>query len=89
MLPVQLGGGAAIARLTADVDDPDLLWYVEEWREAADLVAEIRTLRFARVLALMETAAEAPSLEFRFVSEVRGLDYVEEARGQSRSATGP
>ena len=87
MLPVQLGSGTAHAQLAADVDNPDVLWYVEEWAETADLVAEIQSPRFARLLALMETAAEAPTLEFRFVSEVRGLDYVEEARGEPRTET--
>ena len=29
----------------------------------------------------METAAEAPTLEIRFITEVRGLDYVAEVRG--------
>ncbi len=89
MLPVRLDRGNVRAQLSADVENTDVLYYVEEWPAADDLVAEIRSPRFARLLALMETAAEAPTLEFRFVSEVRGLEYVEEARGQSRSATGP
>jgi len=31
---------------------------------------------------LMETATEPPLLEFRFISETRGLEYVAAVRGE-------
>ena len=84
MLPVQLEGGAAQTHLLSEVGNPDAICYVEEWPAAEELDAEIRTRRFSRLLALMETAAELPTLEFRFVSETRGLDYVEAVRAEGK-----
>ncbi len=77
MLPVQLQGGAVQASLMIEAGGPDDICYIEEWPTADALAAEIGTRRFSRLLALMETAAEPPTLEFRFVAETRGLDYVE------------
>ena len=48
-------------------------------------VERLATERFSRLLALMETAAEPPVLEFRFVERTRGLDYVAEVRGGGTS----
>ena len=40
---------------------------------------------FTRLLELLESAPEAPSLQFDFVTETRGLDYVEEVRNADAS----
>ena len=86
MLPVRLNRGAAQASLSAEVEDENVLLYVEQWPDAERLNEEIRSVRFGRILALMETAAEAPRLEFRFFAEIQGLDYVAEVRGEPRLA---
>ncbi len=89
MLPVQLEGGAARTLLSSEVGTPEAICYVEEWPTADALAADIRTHRFSRLLALMETAAEVPTLEFRFVTETRGLEYVEAVLLEAaRPATG-
>jgi quinol monooxygenase YgiN len=87
MLPVQLERGEAHTRLYEEVGNSGHFCYVEEWPGVEDLVAQVRSPRFARMLALMETAAEAPALELRFVSEVRGLDYIGELRDAPRRGT--
>jgi quinol monooxygenase YgiN len=81
MLPARRNPTCARAQLYAEIGEPGALCYVEEWLTSEDLVREIRTDRFTRLLQLMETAVEPPVLEFRFVSEVRSLDFVAEARG--------
>jgi quinol monooxygenase YgiN len=89
MLPARLEQGMANVHLSSEVGDGNVLFYVEEWADVESLIKHIRLPRFAWMLALMETAAEAPTLEFRFVSQVRGLDYVAEVRGDSRPADRP
>jgi quinol monooxygenase YgiN len=79
MISVQCEPGCTGAGLYSEAGRPDRLRYVEEWQDA-DLAARIQSLGFARLVAIMETVAEAPRLEFRFVSEVRGIDYAEELR---------
>jgi len=81
MLPARRDHACSSALLYAEVGEPGALYYVEEWLNAEDLAREVRTARFTRLLELMEAAAEPPVLEFRFVSEVRGLDFVAETRG--------
>ena len=74
--------GWADAQVDRDLDDPHALHYREEWLTAGDVAREVGSDRFSRLLELMETAAEPPDLRFHFVSEVRGLDYVAEVRGE-------
>ena len=80
MLPVQLDRGCKGCHLYMDADDTRALCYVEEWKTPQDLDREIRSERFTRLLSVMESASEPPTLEFLFVSRKRGLDYVEEVR---------
>jgi len=75
-----LGSGCTGAHIAADVDEANAFWYVEDWKDTAALEIELRTDRFSRLLALLETSDEFPALEFRLVSETRGLDYVAEVR---------
>jgi quinol monooxygenase YgiN len=80
MSPAHPERGGAGAHISSDVGDGNVLYYAEDWPDVEGLNEHLRSLRFGRMLGLMETAAEAPSLEFRFVSETRGLEYVAEVR---------
>jgi quinol monooxygenase YgiN len=80
MRPARRHGGCAGAHIAADVDEANAFWYVEDWQDAGALERELRTDRFSQLLALMETSAQRPVLEFRVVTETRGLDYVTAAR---------
>jgi quinol monooxygenase YgiN len=75
------------ANLQLDTDDVNLISYEERWQTREDFEEQARTPRYARLLALMESAAEQPSLEFHFVSETRDLDYVASVRGEKASPT--
>ena len=68
--------------LYRDARAPDEICYVEEWTSADALHEEIRSPRFVRLMALMESAAEAPSLQIHYVHQSRGLDLVAELRGR-------
>jgi quinol monooxygenase YgiN len=73
--------GCGDAYVAADIDDAGVLWYSEEWEDRDDLEEHMRTNAFARMLALLETAVQPPLMEFRVVSETRGLEYVAAVRG--------
>ncbi len=79
---------ATAAHISSDVGDGNVLYYAEDWPDVEGLNEHLRSLRFGRMLALMETAAEVPTLEFRFVSETRGLDYVAKVRDTAYDADG-
>ena len=67
--------------LSADVRDANTLHYVEEWVTETDLRYEIRSERFHRLIAVMETAAQQPKFEVQLVSASFGLEYVRNAVG--------
>ncbi len=71
----------------AETANPQSLRYVEQWSTMQDLESQLRSERFGMLLAIMETAPEAPHLEVRTVSEQRGLDYIREVRLRSREST--
>jgi quinol monooxygenase YgiN len=54
--------------------------YVEEWTTEDAMRLRVRSERFTRLLEVLESAPAPPSVQFDFVTETRGLDYVEEVR---------
>jgi quinol monooxygenase YgiN len=79
-LPARLERDCARAQILQDIDDPTMISYVEEWPRPEDLEARMRSSHFSHLLAVMEAVPSTPSLEFRVVSEVRGLAYVATVR---------
>ena len=80
MLPLQAASGFVSCGLYLDADRPEALCYVEEWRTPEDLDQQIRSSHYTRLLALMEAAAERPELQLNWVTDVKGLEYLERVR---------
>jgi quinol monooxygenase YgiN len=75
--------GFVTCQLCLDADNANMLQYEERWATREDFEDQIRAPRYTRFLALMESATEPPMLEFHFVSETRGLEYVAAVRGEN------
>ena len=85
-LPTSFEPGCLGCRvLTAD-HDASVVRYEEEWATEEAMRRRVRSERFTRFLEVLESASEAPFVQFDFVTEVRGLDYVEEMRQQDEPA---
>jgi hypothetical protein len=56
--------------------------YVEDWATEADIRRRVVSDRFTSLLAVVEAAARA-EVQFEFVTETRGLEYVFEVREQT------
>jgi quinol monooxygenase YgiN len=54
--------------------------YVEEWSNEMDMRRRVQSDRFTSVLAVLESAQDA-HVQFDFVTESRGLEYIAEVRG--------
>ena len=65
---------------SAWADSDATVHYVEEWSSEADLRRRVRSPGFTSLLNIMESAEEAPRVQFDFVTQSRGLDYVAEVR---------
>ena len=83
MLPARLERGCTRAQILRDIDAAESIDYFEEWRSAEDMKERIRSASFSRLLSLMEAAPSVPSIEFRNVSGVHGLEYVAAVREPS------
>ena len=68
--------------LDFEPEEANSIHYEERWQTREDFEDQLRSSRFTRLLALMESASERPSLEFHFVTETRGLEYVAAVRGE-------
>lgn len=77
MRPAMIERGCLRCDLSIDTESRHTLIYSEEWASEESLTRQILSDRFVRVLMLMETASRPPELDFAFVSETRGLEFVE------------
>ncbi len=80
LLPIQRDRGCGGCYLYEDTGESNSFLYVEKWATQWDLEREIRSDRFTRLLSIMESAPTHPVLEFWFVPQTRGLDYIAEIR---------
>jgi hypothetical protein len=58
--------------------------YCEDWATEDDLRRRVQSDRFTSLLSVVETAADA-EVQFDFVNQTRGLDYVVQLREQAAS----
>jgi quinol monooxygenase YgiN len=54
--------------------------YEERWANESAIENRVRSDAFTKVLEVLEAAADAPRIEFDFVSRHLGLEYVEKVR---------
>jgi quinol monooxygenase YgiN len=80
MLLLPAAPGFISCRLYREADDANTICYVEEWHTPGDLDRQIRSIHYTRLLALMEDAAEPPELRLNWVTDVKGLEYLEAVR---------
>lgn len=61
-------------------NDPRRLYYSELWDAEENLRSMLCSERFTHLVELMEMAVEPPSLDFRTITEIRGLEFARQAR---------
>ncbi len=83
--PTSLDPGCLGCRVWTDEGDRAFVRYEELWATEEAMRLRVRSQEFTRLLEVLESAPEAPSVQFDFVMETRGLDYVEEVRNTDRS----
>ena len=72
--------GCAAAEILREGTAPAAFVYAETWHDEGHLARRVTSPDYALILGLVESSAEPPSVEFHFVSETRGLAWVEELR---------
>jgi quinol monooxygenase YgiN len=80
MLPLRAAPGFLSCRLCQEADDANIICYAEEWNTPEDLDRQILSSHYTRLLSIMEEAAEPPELRLNWVTDVKGLEYLEAVR---------
>ena len=80
MLPLQAAPGFISCHLCQEAGDANIICYAEEWLTPEDLDRQIRSSHYTRLLGIMETAAEPPEFRLNWVTDVKGLEYLEAVR---------
>lgn len=76
----KLQRGCLETHLFADSRDPRILCYIEMWDTEENLGLMLCSEHFTRLAELMETAVEPPTLDFRTITAIRGLEFAQQAR---------
>ena len=78
--PIRIEPGCLGCRVWIDDSDESTVRYEEEWTTEDAMRSRVRSQRFTRLLEVLETAGVPPWVQFDFVNETRGLEYVAEVR---------
>jgi len=68
--------GCSFASVYRSGTEEQSVAYLEEWDDVQELHRQFGSERFVQLLALLETAAERPVIEFRDISATYGLEYI-------------
>ena len=78
--PTRLESGCLACRVFTDTDDCSKLLYLEMWDTGEQLVTRLRSKSYRHVLAAMEESVAPPELQFYWISEVKGIEFLEATR---------
>ncbi len=78
--PTRIEPGCLGCRVWTEDSEESIVRYEEEWATEGAMRLHVRSARFTRLLEVLESAQAPPGIQFDFVTETRGLDYVAEVR---------
>lgn len=78
--PIRIEPGCLACRVWIDDSDESTVRYEEEWTTEDAMRVRVRSPRFTRLLEVLESSGVPPWVQFDFVTETRGLEYVAEVR---------
>jgi quinol monooxygenase YgiN len=79
--PTRAESGCVGCDLYQSAENPMKLILMEQWESLTDLQRHIRSDHYRHVLAWVEMSVEPPEIRFDVVSESRGIEIIELARG--------
>jgi quinol monooxygenase YgiN len=68
-------------RIYQDVEDENVVSFVQEWESLEALDEYIRYDAYWKILMVMELASEPPEIKFITAVKTEGLELIERARG--------
>lgn len=70
--PLQVALGCLSCHLYQDTANPNAFGLVEQWQSQVALERHVRSALYTRLLAVMESAQEAPDIAFYWVNQSMG-----------------
>jgi len=55
--------------------------YAEQWQSEEAIYEHIRSALYRRVLAVIELSRQAPEINLYFISQIKGMELIQELRG--------
>lgn len=86
--PVRAEPGCSSTRLLTDMDGSGVMTWTEEWRDWESFERHIEAKTFRRLVAAMELAVRAPTVEIDEVSERHGFEIVEKLFSERFTGSG-
>jgi quinol monooxygenase YgiN len=77
---VRAESGCIAVEVYQAVGIPSCVCYIETWESEVKLRKMILSRHFSQLAALMEQSIEPPDCQFRFIEEIRALEYAAQVR---------
>jgi len=79
--PTRVETGCVSCALYTDLQDPNVVVWVEEWSSRDNLERHLRSTKYRKILEALEMSQQSPDVRFNTVVETSGMRLIEEARG--------
>lgn len=63
-----------------DIDNPNIIFLVQEWESTVTLNRYIGSYEYKRILALMDLGSAQPEIKFNTISRTTGIEAIRAAR---------
>ena len=77
-------GDCVFCRICEDALEDNVLQFEEMWRSEEELERHLRSDQYHKVLLVMEMALKHPEVRFDTVTNSRGIETIEKARGHGQ-----
>ena len=79
--PTRVQPGCISCRFYQDLNDPDAVFLVEEWKTRKDLDQHLKSVQYRIVLSLVDLSKKPPEFKVSTILKTEGLEAIEAVRG--------
>ena len=76
--------GCVSCHLYTDIEDDDMLVFVEQWADEQTLTDRLRSEGTRVLLSALDLACEVPEVRFDDIGGTRGMEFIAACRGIDR-----
>ena len=80
--PTEVQPGCISCRFYQDMDDPDAVFLLEEWKTRKELDCHLKSDQYRIILSLVDMSEKPPEFKLRTISKTEGLEALEAVRSK-------